>query len=150
MLRPRIIPVLLLDSRRLVKTVKFSSPKYVGDPINAVRVFNGLQVDELIILDISTNLKTGPDIDYIQDVVSECFMPVTYGGGISSPSHIKDLFRVGIEKLSFNRTFFTNPDLISFASRTFGAQSVVLSLDVVKRRLHSGYKVLNHRRPFYQ
>ncbi len=131
MTRPRIIPFLLLQNGRLVKTVKFANPVYVGDPINAVRIFNEKEVDELVLLDIgATSNGTEPDYGLVGDIASEAFMPVGYGGGISSLGQIEALFKAGIEKVSVNSATYTNPELISEAARVFGSQSVVASVDV--------------------
>src|SRR6056300_498096 len=99
MLRKRIIPILLLDQKRLVKTIKFGKSKYIGDPLNAIKIFNEKFVDELIILDISQN-KQNSEIDYnfLQDLFSECFVPVTYGGGIKNSKQAEFLIRLGVEK----------------------------------------------------
>lgn len=144
MYRNRVIPCLLLEGHKLVKTVEFSNSSYVGDPINAVKIFNEKEVDELIILDISASKRnTGPDFDYIQQLASECFMPVCYGGGISTMAEVERLFMCGIEKISINRAAFNNPVLISEIAQRYGAQSLVGAIDVKKTWL-SGYKIWNY------
>ena len=133
MLNKRVIPVLLLDDGYLVKTINFENPKYIGDPINAVRIFNTKEVDEIIIIDInSSKYKSGPDYDLINDLASECFMPLTYGGGISKIEHIKKLFYTGVEKISINQACINNFNLLSEASLIFGSQSIIYSIDIFK------------------
>lgn len=130
-LRPRIIPTLLLQDNGLVKTTKFGSPRYLGDPINAVKMFNGKGVDELCILDISaTNEGREPDFEYLKDIASEAFMPLSYGGGITKLEHIKKLFFIGYEKVIINSAFISNPELVREAANIAGCQSVVVSIDV--------------------
>jgi len=133
MRRFRIIPVLLLDNGRLVKTVRFKRPIYVGDPINTVRIFNEKQADELCILDISQErAQSAPNFDLIKSIASEAFMPVSYGGGLHSVDHVKQLFRIGVEKAIFNTSAFYKPELIKECSRKFGSSSIVVSVDVKK------------------
>lgn len=130
--RARVIPCLTISGKSLVKTVKFKNPRYLGDPINAVRIFNDKEVDELIILDID-NGKTGrPQFDFIKDIVSEAFIPVAYGGGISSIEDCKCLFSCGVEKIILNTANSNGYDLLKKASKLFGKQSVVTSIDVKK------------------
>jgi len=115
----------------LVKTIKFTNPRYLGDPINAVKIFNGKCVDELCVLDITASKeKKPPDFDYLKDIAGEAFMPLSYGGGITSVEQIKKIFRMGYEKVVINTAFFSNPDLIKEASQYAGNQSVVVSIDV--------------------
>lgn len=117
--------------RGLYKTVKFSNPRYLGDPINTVKIFNGKGVDELCILDIrATSERRGPDFDYLKDIASEAFMPLSYGGGITSLSEIEKLFYIGYEKVVINSAFITTPNLITEAAKFAGSQSVVVSIDV--------------------
>lgn len=133
MKRIRIIPVLLVKSQQLVKTVRFKNPRYVGDPINAVRIFNDKEVDELCILDIqATPERREPDYDYLQQMASEAFMPIGYGGGLQSMEQVNRVFRAGIEKVILNSAAFLNPDLITQASRKYGSSSVVVSMDIKK------------------
>lgn len=134
-MRPRVIPVLLIDDGYVVKTTAFRKPVYVGDPINTVRIFNDKEVDELFVLDISrTKAGRAPDFDFIEDVVSEAFMPVAYGGGISSVDHAERLFNGGVEKIVLNEALFAAPDLSSEIASHYGAQAVVGNVDVVHRR----------------
>lgn len=133
MLRARVIPCLMLRGRGLYKSVKFSSPKYVGDPINAVKIFNEKEVDELIILDTTASLeRREPNYDLIGDIASECFMPLAYGGGISSIEHIRQLHRIGVEKVCLNSAAFRNRELVQNACDTFGSSSIIVSVDVKK------------------
>ncbi len=137
----RVIPVLLLHDGGLVKTVKFKSPKYVGDPINAVRIFNVKEVDELVILDIgATREGREPNYDHIKEIVSEAFMPIGYGGGISTLNQIEKLFKIGVEKIILNTAAFTNSALITEAASIYGSQSIVVSIDV-KKDIWGEYKV---------
>jgi imidazole glycerol-phosphate synthase subunit HisF len=129
--RPRLIPALSIMDRGLVKTIKFSNPRYLGDPINAVKIFNGKGVDELSILDITASSENrGPDFDYLKDIASEAFMPLSYGGGITKLSEIEKLFYIGYEKIIINTAFVLNPELIREATEFAGSQSVVVSIDV--------------------
>lgn len=136
MLKTRVIPCLLLNNGRLVKTKKFKDHSYIGDPINTIRIFNEKEVCELFLLDIgicadpSQNLT--PDYDLIKNIASECFMPVAYGGGIKSIEQIKTIFSLGIEKVVLNSHFFSNPDLLEEAAAIFGSQSIVFSMNVKK------------------
>ena len=126
----RVIPILLYSKGRLVKSVRFSSPAYIGDPINAVRIFNAKEVDELIILDIEASKeKRGPNFEFIASIVDECFMPLCYGGGVRSLEDMDRLFNLGVEKISLNDILFEFPDLLSQAAARYGRQSIVLSID---------------------
>jgi imidazole glycerol-phosphate synthase subunit HisF len=134
MLKTRVIPCLLLRNHGLVKTLKFKEPKYVGDPVNAVKIFNEKEVDELSLLDITATIeRRKPDFSLIRDIASECFMPLSYGGGIRSIEDIKEIFALGAEKVIINSYAFENPNFISEASSLFGSQSIVVSIDVKKR-----------------
>jgi cyclase len=141
MLQTRVIPVLLLRNKGLVKTIKFNKSKYIGDPINAVKILNNKEVDELIFLDIDASKEQRrPDFDYIKSIASECFMPLGYGGGIQSLDDVKRLLSSGIEKFIFNTAAITNKDLIKEAAKEVGSQSVVVSIDIKKNFF--GKKVL--------
>lgn len=145
MLRYRIIPSLLLHNKGLFKTIKYNlnKGKYVGDPINAIKIFNDKGVDELIFLDIDASKeKRGPDFKILKDIATECFMPVSYGGGITTIDEIKKIFQIGIEKVILNTILIHNMSLLKEASRTFGAQSIVASVDI-KRNFFGKYKVYN-------
>lgn len=122
---------MLLRGQGLVKTVKFKDPKYVGDPINAVHIFNEKEVDELIFLDITaTPENREPNFKIISEIATECFMPFGYGGGISKLDHVKRLINSGAEKVILNTALHNNPNLIEDAAKLFGSQSVVASIDV--------------------
>jgi cyclase len=129
----RIIPTLLLHDGGLVKTIKFKNPKYVGDPINAVRIFNVKEVDELVLLDISASKEgRSPNYKEIEEIASEAFMPIGYGGGIKNLEQIEKLFKIGVEKIILNTSAFSNEKLIKEASSIYGSQSIVVSLDYKK------------------
>lgn len=131
MLKHRIIPCLLIDEGRLVKTIKFSDPKYVGDPINAIRIFNEKQVDELIVLDISASkYRKDPNYKFIERLAGECFMPICYGGGVKTPEQAQTLFSIGVEKVSIQSAAIEDISIISKITERFGCQSVVSSIDV--------------------
>lgn len=131
MKRIRVIPVLLLHRGGLAKSIKFKNHQYVGDPINAVKIFNEKEVDELIIVDIdATRNKRGPDMQQIREITSEAFIPLAYGGGISTIEEIKELFYLGVEKIILNHAAAKNPSLIHEAAKLVGSQSVVVSIDV--------------------
>ena len=141
MQRVRVIPVLLLQKGGLVKSVKFKNHKYVGDPINAVKIFNEKEVDEIVVLDISaTAEKRSPDIRRIREISSEAFMPLAYGGGIRTLEEIKQLITSGVEKVILNSSAVENIGLVSEAAKWVGSQSVVVSIDV-KKNLWGKYKV---------
>jgi cyclase len=141
MLRTRVIPCLLLKNNGLVKTVKFKDPKYVGDPINAVKIFNDKEVDELIFLDITATIENRrPNFKLISDIASECFMPFSYGGGIRDLSDAKNLFSLGIEKIIVNSYAHENVSFLKEASELFGSQSVVVSMDI-RKNLFGKYEV---------
>lgn len=136
MLRTRVIPCLLLKDNGLVKTIKFKNPSYVGDPINAVKIFNDKEVDELVFLDIMASVeKRGPNFKLLAEISTECFMPLGYGGGISSIQEIEYLFNLGIEKIILNSNACSNPKLVAEAINIFGSQSIVVSMDVRKNWL---------------
>ena len=144
MLEPRVIPCLLLRRGALVKTTRFSAPAYVGDPINAVRIFNELEVDELVVLDIgAARERTPPPFTLIEQLASECFMPLTYGGGIASVEDIRRLHRLGVEKVVLNSVTFERPEVLSQAAQVFGSQSVIVGIDT-RRHLLGGYSVYTH------
>ncbi|MGE7773621.1 AglZ/HisF2 family acetamidino modification protein [Chitinophaga sp. NPDC101104] len=129
----RVIPTLLLKDGGLVKTKKFNSPVYIGDPTNAVRIFNEKEVDELILIDIeATSQKNEPDYQLIERIVSESFMPVCYGGGIKTVDQARQLFRLGVDKIALNSAAAENPSLIGKLAAQFGSQAVVVSIDYKK------------------
>lgn len=133
MRRVRVIPALLIEKGGLVKSIKFKDRKYIGDPINAVKIFNEKEVDEIVILDISaTAEKRGPDLEQIRELASEAFMPMGYGGGVTKLQEIRDLITAGIEKVIINTAAYKNPLLISEGAKFIGSQSIVVSVDVKK------------------
>jgi cyclase len=122
-----------LENEALVKTVRFKNPAYIGDPINTVWIFNEMEVDEIIFLDITaTHEDRGPNFRLIQEIASECFVPLSYGGGITNISEISKLFNIGIEKISLNSVCEKNIGLIPEAAKKFGSQSIIASVDVRK------------------
>jgi len=133
LLRTRVIPVLLLKDESLVKTIQFGKYGYIGDPINTCRIFNELEVDELCFLDISASSeKKEPDYKILQEIANECFMPLSYGGGIDSFAKAENVFRIGFEKIIINSAAFTHPEVITEIARVFGNQAVVVAVDVRK------------------
>ncbi|MDB4513364.1 AglZ/HisF2 family acetamidino modification protein [Akkermansiaceae bacterium] len=144
MISHRVIPVLLLSEGGLVKTEKFKKPVYVGDPINAIRIFNDKEVDELIFLDIDASKENrGPDFALLEQIASECFMPLGYGGGITTLEQIKRIYSTGIEKVVLNSVVFDKPELVEAAAAAAGSQSVVVSIDY-KRVPFGKTKVYSH------
>ena len=133
MFRLRLIPSLLLRDERIVKTIQFNKFQYIGDPCNTVRIFNELEVDELFLKDIlaSTNNQK-PNFKLLKDIANECFMPLTYGGGIKCLDDAKQLFDLGFEKILLNTNAIINPRLISEIATQYGSQAVVISIDVKK------------------
>lgn len=144
MIRPRVIPALLLKGQGLVKTVRFKDPRYLGDPINIVRIFNDKEVDELIFLDITaTPDQRRPAFELLGKITSECFMPLGYGGGIRSLDDVKMLLGLGVEKVILNTAAVERPELVSEVAAYAGSQAVVVSMDV-KRSLLGKYEVFTH------
>jgi cyclase len=141
---PRVIPFLLLKGRGLVKTVRFKAPTYIGDPRNAVRIFNEKEVDELALLDIAATPEgRGPQFDLVREIVSEAFMPVAYGGGIRSVEDVQALFSLGVEKVVVATAAVEDPDFVARAASAFGSQSIVVCLDV-KQTISGGFEVFTH------
>lgn len=135
-LRHRVIPVLLVKDQGLVKTTKFADPKYIGDPINAIRILNEKEVDELTLLDISaTPARRGPNFELVEDVASECFMPLAYGGGVRNLQDAERLFAIGVEKVVLKSAAMDNPRLVSTIAEYAGTSSVCVSVDVKRSRL---------------
>lgn len=133
MLQSRLIPCLQVKDNKLVKTFRFKNEKYIGDVVNAVKIFNDKEVDELIILDISRNRhERGPNFELIRKIADECFMPVCYGGGISSTEQIREILKLGIEKVILNSALQSNRDIIRIAAGQFGSQCIMVSLDIKK------------------
>lgn len=140
MLNPRIIPSLLVKDKGLVKTVKFDDPKYVGDPINAVRIYNEKSVDELIVLDIDASAHgREPDYKMIANLAAECRMPLCYGGGIKTAEQARNIFELGVEKVALSSAAVERPELITEVAKIVGNQSVIVVLDVKKKRFSSKY-----------
>ncbi len=145
MLRPRLIPCLLVHNGGLVKTVNFANPKYVGDPINAVRIYNEKEVDELVVLDIDATVKGAePDYQLISHLASECRMPLCYGGGVRTVAQIEKIISLGVEKVAVSSAVVENPKLISDAATRVGSQSVVVVIDVRKTGLLRRQEVVTH------
>ena len=144
MLRPRIIPCLLIKDKGLVKTVQFKDPKYVGDPINAVKIFNEKEVDEIMIIDIDAT-KDGREPDYklIEDLAAECRMPFCYGGGVKTVEQAQRIFSLGVEKVAISSEAVLNPSLLCEIGQRVGAQSIVVVLDVKKNKLGK-YEIYSH------
>lgn len=143
MLRTRVIPVLLLRNKGLIKTSKFTKPVYVGDPINAVKIFNDKEVYEIAIFDVNASRENKPlDVGYIQEMAAEAFMPLCYGGGLKSIEDISRVFKAGVEKASLNTSALMNPSLVKEAAEHFGSQSILVCIDVKKNMLGQ-YRVAN-------
>ncbi len=144
MVHPRIIPCLLLKNRGFVKTTKFRDPVYLGDPINIVRIFNEKEVDEIAILDIEATLSgKKPPLDFLREIATECFVPLSYGGGVRSIEDAQALFRAGFEKVCLNTMAVETPSIIKEFSDHFGSQSIVVSIDTKMSRF-GHYEVFTH------
>ncbi len=147
MLRSRIIPCLLIQNNGLVKTTNFRSAKYVGDPINAVRIFNEKEVDELVVLDIDATVKRkSPNFALIEKIAAECRMPLCYGGGVDSLEIAQRLVGLGVEKIALSAAIFKNKNLINSISKVLGSQSVVCVIDLRKKRsiFSTSYEIATH------
>ena len=145
MLRPRIIPCLLVHEGGLVKTVGFGNPKYVGDPINAVKIFNEKESDELIVVDIDASVTGAePDFQMIAHLAAECRMPLCYGGGVKTAAQAKRIVSLGVEKVAVSAAAAERPALIGEMANEVGRQSVVTVIDYKKRRLRGGYEMVTH------
>ena len=145
MLYPRIIPCLLVKNKGLVKTIKFKNPKYVGDPINAVKIFNEKEVDELIVLDIdATSENRQPNYKMIENIAVECRMPLCYGGGIKTVDQAQQIFSLGVEKIALSSIVIETPSFVSKLAERVGNQSVVVVLDVKKRSFSNKYDLWTH------
>lgn len=144
MLMPRVIPVLLFREGGLYKTTRFKNPVYVGDPINAVRILNEKEVDELVFVDIAASVeKRRPDFERLREIAGECFMPVCYGGGIRSIDDMKEVIACGVEKVAVNSYAVENPSFVGEAAAEMGSSTIVVSIDV-KRDFFGGYRVHTH------
>lgn len=145
MLRPRIIPCLLVHNKGLVKTVRFNDPKYVGDPINAVKIFNEKEVDELMVLDIDTTVKNHePDYRMIENLAFECRMPLCYGGGIKTVEQARQIFSLGVEKIAISSVAVESPEIIEAIADRVGNQSVVVVMDVKMKTPGDKYEIWVH------
>jgi cyclase len=144
MLLTRVIPCLLLQDESLVKTTKFEKATYIGDPINTVRIFNELEVDELLFLDISATLEgRKPNFKLLGEIANECFMPLGYGGGMTDFEDAKRILQIGFEKIAVNSFSFQSPHFITKLSEHFGAQAIIGSIDV-KKNFFGTYEVYSH------
>jgi len=141
MFRPRVIPCLLLKNTGLVKTIKFKEPRYIGDPINAVRIFNAKETDELIFLDINaTKERRKISLELLAKIADEAYMPFSAGGGVNCLDDIKNLINLGVEKVVINSYAVEHPEFIKESSETFGSSTIIISIDV-KKKLFGGYEV---------
>lgn len=144
MLKTRVIPCLLLKDGGLVKTIRFRDPKYVGDPINTIKIFNDKEVDELMLLDISASReRKGPAFTTISQIASECFMPLCYGGGVSTLEQARRIVSLGVEKIAINHAAIATPDLVRELADTLGSQAVVVSINV-KKNWRGRYRVYDN------
>ncbi len=144
MIFSRVIPCLSIMDGGLVKTIQFKHPSYVGDPINAIKIFNDKEVDELVLLDISASKnKTTPNFQLIKEIASECFMPLSFGGGIKSIEMIREILNVGVEKVVLNTAAVERPSLVIESSNFFGNSTIVVSIDA-KKNLLGNYVVYTH------
>jgi cyclase len=145
MLRSRITPCLLVHKKGLIKTFEFGNPKYVGDPINAVKIFNEKEVDELIVIDIDATVEgRGPDFNLIKNLAIECRMPFCYGGGITTVDQAKKIISLGVEKVALSSAALSNPQLLKEIGNAIGKQSLVVVLDVKKKGLFGNYELYTH------
>lgn len=145
MLRPRIIPCLLVRDKGLVKTERFNEGKYVGDPLNAVRIFNEKEVDELMVLDIDATVEgRGPNYDFIKKLAVESRMPLCYGGGVKTPEEAKKIINMGAEKVAVSSLAVETPSILRDIANAVGVQSVVVVMDVKKRGIFKRYEVVTH------
>lgn len=145
MLRSRIIPCLLVHNKGLVKTINFKDPKYVGDPINAVKIFNEKEVDELIVLDIdATSENRNPNFKMIKNLADECRMPFCYGGGITTVEQARQIISLGAEKVALSSSVLNNLELCNQIGSVIGHQSVVIVIDIKKKKIFNGYDIYTH------
>jgi cyclase len=145
MLRPRIIPCLLVKNNGLVKTIKFANPKYVGDPINAVKIFNEKEVDELIVLNIDATVQNrDPDYSMIKNLAAECRMPLCYGGGVKTVEQVERIISVGVEKVAMSSAAVYDPRIVAQAAKVVGSQSIAVVMDVKKSVRSGKYELWTH------
>lgn len=143
MLKTRVIPCLLLKKESLIKTVKFDKFGYIGDPINTVRIFNELEVDELVFLDIfATKDNRPPNFNMLQKIADECFMPLAYGGGLKTLDDVHKILNIGLEKVVINSYAIQNPTFITDVAKSFGSQSIIASIDI-KKNFWGKYEVFS-------
>lgn len=145
MLRSRITPCLLVHNKGLVKTTNFKDPKYVGDPLNAVKIFNEKEVDELMVLDIDASVEgRGPDFELIENLAIECRMPFCYGGGITTVEQAKKIISLGAEKVALSSAAIYDTEILKKIANAVGSQSVVVVIDVRKKKIFGGYEIVTH------
>ena len=145
MLRPRITPCLLVKNHGLVKTRQFKEPKYVGDPINAVRIFNEKEVDEIMVVDIDASVQQRePDYTLIKNLAAECRMPLCYGGGVKSVNQVERIIALGVEKVAISSAALEDPQLINSSSKVVGNQSIVVVLDVMRDPKTGKWEIFTH------
>jgi imidazole glycerol-phosphate synthase subunit HisF len=145
MLKPRIIPCLLVKNGGLVKTVNFANPKYVGDPINAVKIFNEKEVDELTVLNIDASVQNKePDYGMIKNLATECRMPLCYGGGVKTVEQVERIISLGVEKVAMSSAVVSNPRIVSQSAAVVGSQSIVVVMDVKETKGRGNYEVRTH------
>jgi cyclase len=145
MLRSRITPCLLVHKKGLVKTTNFKDPKYVGDPLNAVKIFNEKEVDELIVLDIDATVEgRGPDFNLIRNLAIECRMPFCYGGGVSNVEQAKTIINLGAEKVAISSAALYDTKILREIGHAVGVQSVVVVLDIKKKKMFGNYEIVTH------
>ena len=144
MIEKRIIPCLQLNNSSLVKTIKFKKINYIGDPINTIRIFNEIGVDEISFIDIRATInKTPPNYDILQEIANECFVPLSYGGGISNLDQVKKILNIGFEKVILNSITFSNPEIVTEIAKSTGSQSLICSIDL-KKNFFGKYFVYSH------
>ena len=144
MLRSRVIPCLLIHDKGLVKTIQFKNPKYIGDPINIVKIFNEKEVDELIVIDIDATVNNvEPDYSAISNLAAECRMPLCYGGGIKTAEQAQKIIKLGVEKVALSSAIINNPSLANKITKVIGKQSLIVVLDI-KKNLLGGYDIYSH------
>lgn len=139
MYMPRIIPVLQLHNRRLVKTINFKPKRYLGDPINAVRIFNLKQANELIINDISASETKNIDFTYLKSISAQAFIPLAYGGGIQSLEDVHNLYQIGFDRVILSTALYENPELVSQIAKVYGTQSIICSIETRKNNKYKIY-----------
>jgi cyclase len=145
MLKTRVIPTLLINNDSIVKTIQFKNPKYIGDPINTCKIFNELEVDELCILDINaTKNNQVPNFKLLEELSRECFMPLSYGGGIKDFETAEKIFKIGYEKIIINNELFSNKYLIKKLVENYGSQAIIASIDI-KKTLLKGYQIFHYK-----